>query len=301
MKKIKGSLNKPNPILFISVAMLSLCVLLPIRVYQTASLIDPQTGFFSRFSFTTPLFFVLGAAVIAFLMGGSYLNSRICRTRSCMTANKALGIVAALVALAIMFDAAMSAYNFFEMKTAFVPTESTPTPISYLIKTGAVAQLLEGVFGVFSAFFFWIYSLSCFSKSVSMSGFRVLSVAPVIWSIARIVFRFVRKISFVNISDLLLELFMLAFMIAFTLAFAQVVTNVTPEVSAWRLFGCGLPAALLAFLTSVPRLFLVALGHSDMLVKDYGFNPCDTILAVFIPLFLYFTTTAKSKKQAESK
>ena len=86
---------------------------------------------------------------------------------------------------------------------------------------------------------------------------------------------------------------MLVFLIMFFLSFAQVVTNVTPEVTAWRLYGCGLPAALFCFLAAVPRLLLIIIGRSDALVADYGFNPCDLMLALFIPFFLYNTSTAK--------
>ncbi|MBQ7101745.1 MAG: hypothetical protein IJN81_08930, partial [Clostridia bacterium] len=92
-----------------------------------------------------------------------------------------------------------------------------------------------------------------------------------------------------------LELFMLVFLITFFMAFAQIVTKVTPEDAAWRLYGCGVPAALLAFLVSVPRLFLIIIGHSDSLVADYGFNICDLAMSVFIPLFLYNTTCAKKQ------
>ena len=134
-----------------------------------------------------------------------------------------------------------------------------------------------------------------------MSSFRVLSVMPVVWSICRIIYRFVTKISFINVSDLLLELFMLVFLISFTLAFAQVVTNVTPEICAWRLFGCGLPAALLAFVISVPRLMMLVMLHTDRIVTGHSLAPCDLMLAVFIPVFLYFTTVAVKKKKVEQK
>ena len=82
-------------------------------------------------------------------------------------------------------------------------------------------------------------------------------------------------------------------MIMFFISFAQIVTNVSPETVAWRLFGCGLPAAVVAFLVSVPKLFLMVIGHSDLIVEGYDFEICDLMLAIFIPLFLYHTATAK--------
>ena len=46
MKKIKGSLSKPEPSALVAIAALSLCALLPLRVYQVTSLIEPEKGFF---------------------------------------------------------------------------------------------------------------------------------------------------------------------------------------------------------------------------------------------------------------
>ena len=54
MKKIKGSLSKPEPFAIIAAASISLCALLPLRVYQVAKLIDPETGFFSLMGIKTP-------------------------------------------------------------------------------------------------------------------------------------------------------------------------------------------------------------------------------------------------------
>ena len=292
MKKIKGSLSKPEPFAIIAAAAISLCVLLPLRVYQVTQLIDPETGFYTENNFTVPLFYVLCAVVIAGVAALSFLSEKAGRTRNVVGQNIPTGVAAGLTALAVMFDSVYRIYSFVEMNADYVETVDF-TRMQYLSKSGATALLLQAVFSVLTAFFLWIYTVSCFSKSAKLSGFSILSVTPIAWAICRIIVRFVRKISFVNISDLLLELFMLVFIITFFMAFAQIVTKVNAEEAAWRLYGCGVPAALLAFLVSVPRLFLIVIGHSDSLVADYGFNICDLAMSVFIPLFLYNTACAK--------
>ncbi len=304
MKKIKGSLSKLNPAALISVAALSLCVLLPLRVYHAAVLIEPETGFFAEIGWSVWAFYILCAAVVVFLMLASFMSSKANRARDCMAKNTVLGIVSLLTGAAVMFDAIYEVILFLEMSGNYNPYSGV-SRLSYLTKNGGTALLFGAVFAALSAAFFWVYSVSCLNRKINLTSFRVLSVAPVAWSICRIIFRFVTKISFLNVSDLLLELFMLVFMISFTLAFAQIVTKVSPEISAWRLFGCGLPAALLAFLVSVPRLILLVISHSDRIVAGHGFSPCDLMLSVFIPVFLYFTSTAvkkkKLKKQAEQE
>ena len=300
MKKIKGSRSKPAPSVLIVVAALSLCALLPLRVYHVSSLIEPETGFFAKTNASVWLFYIICVLVIGFLMAASFLDDKVNRVRDCMTRNKPLGVVSLLTGVAVMFDAIVELLQFLDLTGAYNPYAGA-TMFSYLTKNGGTALLFGAVFAALSAAFYWIYALSGFNKKIHMRSFRILSVMPVAWSICRIISRFVTKISFVNVSDLLLELFMLVFLISFTLAFAQVVTNVTPEVSAWRLFGCGLPAALLAFVISVPRLMMLALLHTDRIVAGHSLAPCDLMLAIFIPVFLYFTTTAVKKRPLQEQ
>lgn len=292
MKKIKGSLSKPEPTAIIAAAAISLCALLPLRVYQVTALIDPETGFFKESSITIPLFYILCGVVVAAVALLSFLNDKANRTRDINNKSVPLGILSVLTAISVIFDSVYQMAEFIRLNAEYSPL-SDLTKMQYLSKSGAMMMLAQAVFGVFTAFVFCIYTFFCFGKKSRFRGFSVLSVAPVAWAICRIIVRFVRKISFVNVSDLLLELFMLVFLILFLLSFAQVVAKVTPEITAWRLYGCGIPAALLCFLTAVPRLFLIIIGHSDSLVADYGFSPCDLVLALFVPVFLYNTATAK--------
>lgn len=295
MKKIKGSLSKPEPTVLIAIAALSMCVLLPLRVFHVTTLIDPETGFFNEESFTVPLFYAVGAVVILAILVLSFLNSKATRARNCVVKSKTLGVVSVLTALGITFDSVMSTIEFMQLNGDYSIASNGVKYTTYLTQSGAAALITEGITGILAAFFFCIYAVSCFKKEHKLSSFALLSITPVLWAIARIVFRFLEKISFVNISDLLLELVMLAFMIMFMLTFAQVVTGSSPEVCAWRLFGCGLPAAMVAFLVAMPKIFLIVTGHPELMVEGYELELCDIALAVFIPLFLYNTSTAKKE------
>lgn len=293
MKKIKGCLSKPEPIALIAIAALSLCALLPLRVYQVTTLIDPETGFFSTNHFTVPLMYVIGSIVILTLLVLSFLNNKANRARNCIAKSVSLGIVSMFTALGLTYDSIVSVLDFMQINSEYSVTTHGVPYSAYLTQSGAAALIAEGVTGILAAFFFCIYAVSCFKKESKLSSFALISVTPTLWAISRIVLRFLEKISFVNISDLLLELIMLAFMIIFMLTFAQVVTGTSPEVSAWRLFGCGLPAAVMAFIICVPRIFLAITGNFELMVEGYEIEFCDLALAIFIPLFLYHTSTAK--------
>lgn len=297
MKKLKGSLSKPHPSTLITLAALSLCALLPLRVYQVTSIIDPETGFFTQSSFTVPLFYIIGGIVALALMLLSFMNSKANRTRNCVVKSKLLGVISAVTAVSIMYESVLSAISFMELSGEYSAFLHKVSFTAYLTQSGATALILEAVFGLLAGVFFCTYAVSCFSDKLKLSSVRLLSAAPVAWAICRIVYRFIEKISFVNVSDLLLELIMLVFMIMFLLAFAQVVTDVTPEISAWRLYGCGLPAAVTAFVITVPKIFLVVTGHPELIVEGHGFELCDLLLALFIPVFLYNTATAKAHEE----
>ena len=296
MQTIKGSRKTPTPSVLIAAAALSLCALLPLRVYHVAALIEPETGFFAKNSWAIWAFYAVCAVVVLYLMVTSFMSGKINRVRDCMSKNSILGVLSLVTGGAVMFDAVYEMLQFIKMYGEYNPYGSDAL-MSYLTKNGGTALLFGSVFGALSAVFFWVYSFSCLNRNIRMRSFRILSVTPVVWSICRVIFRFVTKISFINVSDLLLELFMLVFMISFFLAFAQVVTNVTPEIVAWRLFGCGLPAAVLAFVVNVPRLMMMVLSRSELIVEGLSVSPCDLLLSVFIPVFLYFTSVAVEKKK----
>ena len=56
----------------------------------------------------------------------------------------------------------------------------------------------------------------------------------------RLVFRFTRTISYIRVSDLMLEMLMLVFFIMFFMAFAQVNSRVDPNKKEWKIAAYGL-------------------------------------------------------------
>lgn len=295
MKKIKGSNKKLEPMLIISVAAISLIALIPLRMYQVLTLIESDTGFFKGSNASIPVFYVILGLVIAAVLVMSYLSEKAGRTRDCRVKSIPLGVVSMLCATAVVYESVRNLFECSAIEGSFIGYIGGPSLMSYLMKSGAAPLFFEAVFGFFTAAFFFIYAINCFNKSINLNAFRYLSVTPVLWSICRIIFLFLCKISFVNISDLLLELIMLVFLISFTMSFAQVVTNVSPEVAAWRLYGCGVCAAIIGIVLSLTRLIMLVCGKGEMLVEGYGFSPADLAVSVFIPLFLI--NSARAKKQ----
>ena len=97
----------------------------------------------------------------------------------------------------------------------------------------------------------------------------------------RLIFRFTATISFIKVSDLLLEMFMLAFMLIFFTAFAQLNSKIESKGLDWKLVAFGLPAAVLALVCFIPRFIMVISGKSEMLYTGSPVEYCDLATALF--------------------
>ena len=143
-------------------------------------------------------------------------------------------------------------------------------------------MIFEVLFAVLSCVFFLFFGYHYITGKLDYSQFKLLAVAPLCWIMARMIFRFSRTINFKNISDLLLELFMLAAMLLFFLNFARICAHVDDRGTMWSLYGHGLPAALFGFACSVPRLVMVVIGRSSQLAAQSPFELCDLMASLLI-------------------
>ena len=141
-----------------------------------------------------------------------------------------------------------------------------------------------------------VLAIGYFNGRADPSEYELLAITPLLWSICRILHRFMRTISFVNVSDLFYELFMLVFLMLFFMAMAQVVSRVGTERNDWKLFAYGLPAGIFCLLCFVPRAILVLVGKSELLAVLSGPEVCDLGAALFILSLLLGKMTILDKK-----
>ena len=148
-----------------------------------------------------------------------------------------------------------------------------------------------------SAIYFVILCLSALIGKASGSQFRILSLAPVLWSMLRMILRFTRTISYVRVSELLFEMVMLVFMIMFFMAFAQCNSKVNEDDCKWKLAAYGLPAALMALVTFVPRLILSLVGSADIIYSQSALELSDFAVALFIIATVFTRVTLKDESE----
>lgn len=258
-----------------------------IRSIQTFKFIDPKTGFYTGGeALAVVLYAVLAVAVIAICVVG-YLSGDNKKITIGNDSNKWAAIGTRLFAISLLGD------FYFCLSAGIYNTGNANAGYTDIMKSGLLPLLIQSASALISAVYFFILG-SDFAKGTAKAYKRkFIATAPVLWAGSRLIYRFLRQISFVEVSDLLLELVMIAFMIMFFMALAQTSSGVYSDSFKWRIPAFGLSAALLAAVISVPRM-IIAVAARELVNRNYPFSLNDFIFVIFI-----LTLLVKIKEDAD--
>lgn len=251
-------------------------IALPLRVFQSFTLIEGGTGFYSENHWSIGVLYgVLAIAVLAILVLGFSKRKKL--DFSLETAKRpGLSWLSLIAACGIMLDA----YNCF--LSIMSADETVSIAGNAKIDSSKLILGAEAVFAVLSAIYFIMLWLTYLKGKTNGSEIRLLALAPVIWNIFRLVARFMRTISYIRVPELLFEMMTIAFLILFFNAFAQVNTGICEENCEWKIGAYGLPAALLSLVCFIPRIFITVSGNTDLLYSQSTLQICDFGIALFI-------------------
>lgn len=265
---------------------------LPLRTYQFFTNIEAGTGFWLNASdmFIFILYGILAAGIIISMAASLVYKKELGFDRT-PAKRPVQGIIALLAAVSILYETAL---NLNIIINELPSAAADASRVSLYVLCGQV------LFGVFAAIYFVVFGISMLSGSTNASEYKVISVAPPVWFMLRLVYRFTTKISFIKVSDLLLELFMLAFMLMFYTAFAQLNSKIESKGLDWKLVGYGLPAAALALICFVPRFIMMISGNGNMLYSGSPIEYCDLGVAL-LAMSIIFTRIGWVGGNADSK
>lgn len=267
-----------------------------LRTLQMAKYIEPETGFTTGgMVFQYALYALLAASAIAFFVT-AYLSSQSAKLNLYCNKNKTVGAVTAVMGVFFIYD---SLDSFFGAMSASMSSYSSE--FTTLMKSGTMPLLIQSFFGFFAGIFFFILAKDLIKGTGSASKRRIMATAPVWWAGSRLILRFVRQISFVEISDLFLELIMLAFMVMFFMALSQLVSGVYSSAIRWRIYGLGLPAALIALTLNVPRLILSFVQGGAFINPEHPFCVADLIFGVFVLVLVIFSKPYEAASEEEAE
>lgn len=281
------SLNILFPVMY-AVTLL----LIILRIFQLTKYIDSETGFLTGGTGLNILLYgIIAVACLAFV-GVSYLSAEGKKIEIAALKDKGASVAAVAFGVSLLYDCFSS---FFESIVIFDGLSISvfrqrAELFKSLMATGTLPYALQSLFALLSAIYVFILAKSFSKGSLSAHNHKFIALSPVAWAAFKLITRFVKQISYIKVSDLFLELIMLAFMILFFVALAQVTSGVYSDDSRWRITALGLSGALVSLCINVPRLVLTFFAN-EYVNKEYPFNLADAVFA----LFAFFVAVAAFK------
>lgn len=283
------------PVMYAAVILLIIA-----RTFLLTRFIDSETGFLTGGEAFYTFCLVIIAAVCLFFALVSFLSSESKKIELAGIKDKGSAVAAAVFGVALIYDFGSSFVDsvlVLDKISAGYFTESAEL-FKELMSTGTLPYALQSVFALFSAAYFFILAKSFSAGSLRAHNHKYLALSPVAWAAFKIITRFVKQISYIRVSDLFLELIMLAFMILFFVALSQVISGVYCDTSRWRIPALGLGGALISLSVNVPRLVLTVFAD-EFVNKEYSFNLADTVFAVFAIIVVIAAVKAKKENNPD--
>lgn len=282
MKSITKSGFGIGILIFVAAAIIAL----PVRTLQYFTVLENDTGFFSKNDWSVYVLAIVSVIAILSLLVLGFISRKKLDYSLEATKRPGQGILSFTAAAGLLMSAIEGIVKFMNSNS--------------LAQEEKTANLLLGIqvaFALLSAIYFVALGTSYISGKTNGSEYRLISLAPVIWSIFRLVVRFTRTISYIKVSDLMFEMIMLVFFVMFFMAFAQVNSRVDAENKEWKIAAYGLPAAFLALICFVPRFIVMITGNADLLHVQSPAEYCDFGVALFIISAVLTRTTVKIRTE----
>ncbi len=286
--KIKSSSDKFGTMFFVILFIPVTCIGIVLRLYQYLKLIESDTGFYSSKNALVWLFFILLVAFCVFCLVAAYFTDFSSNTRR-KNSYKSLGVFS-FVLTAAFFVNIFSCYSYISDKmneSDLAYHYSVTTQKMFLLSNGIVPARFEMLFSLLSSIAFLVLGIMILRNAADKYP-RFLLIMPVFYGICKMVTLFVQRISFVQVSDLLLEIAFTAFLSVFFLSFAQCSSKLYSKIAFWRIVGVGLPAACLGLVLNVPKLLIMIFGQAEAYLNPtYPLNFVGLILPFFVLVCIF--------------
>lgn len=278
----------------------SLCALLvavPLRVYQYFKVLEPETGFYSKMDFSVYAMYILLGVAMLISVAVPLLNKKKMITVTSVKKSPLFLVFSLILAVTVIIDSAGQLMSYFDLYDA---AATSGTAVSDYIKNqGGTLLLLQSVSGAIAAVYFFVSGLSVSVGNSDGSKLKVLALTPALWAVCKLLYRFKRTISFINVSDLLLELFEIVFLMLFFFALSQTVAKIDADSVFWKLYAYGVPAAMFALICFLPRFIVAVSGHSELLNAHHGISYSDFGVAAYIIYNLISRAKAQTAETEE--
>lgn len=274
---------------------ISAAVLLGIRLYQLFCLNERDgSGFFDHINASVYIFYIASAVFAAVIIALVSLTDKVPASKMPRGKSKPLAIASFVMTAGLAYD---TGYSFSLFIKAVMTYGASGDLGTYLFSNGMFSILFEGVFGLAACIYFTLLALSYHDGKNSFREYKLLALTPLFWAMFKTVYRFMTKISFIVVADLMLELAELVFAMLFLLSFARINSQIVQKYEMRKAMKYGFATALFACVIGLSRFVITICGLSECLPNAFSFSLVDPALAVFT--LVYIDTCSKTGRSAE--
>lgn len=281
-KKSVPKTEKINGLVLMLALGVALLIAVPLRTVQLFTNIEVNTGFFEANDWTVVVMYTVLALAALVLVLLPMFSAKLPASRPVVRQDRCLALAAFVFAAGLAYDVI-----FTVLKTAKILSETSGTVFTMLFTEGVLAMLLQALCGAAACVYIVLFALSYVGGNARFSEYKLLAIMPLFWSLFRMVGRFMTKISFTMVSELLIELAMLAFMLLFLMSFARVSAQVNQKGEMKKMICYGLPAAFFALLIGVTRLICTVAGRTELLADGFAFSLGDIGFGIFAVVYIF--------------
>lgn len=275
--KIKNSVQSISPDAAVIVMCLGILIACPLRIFQMLRNIDPVTGFYNNYGSVSVivLYAILGVAAVLILLL-TFLSGRVPAALAPQGRRIPLAVASLVFAASLFYDAVSSYIS---------GSESTATIVQNLQSVSKLRHA-HSICAFLACCYFIVFFISYISGKSFHKKIKILALAPLAWTVIRVLERITVIISIVRVSELFLELLAMVFLMMFFMVFARVASEVNCKGSMWSVIACGCVASLVILTYTIPRIMLMVSGNADMIVSGYPVNYSDIGAVLFVLIFV---------------
>ena len=256
-----------------------------VRTYQRFTQIESDTGFYKGVNFANTFIMVFMISVPLIFIVLSFLSAE---TKALSVKNnnsRVLFAVSLASAGGFAYDAIKSATEATALNSSYLGSGFNEIPF---LRARVIFAALSAVYMVFIA-------LSVKGKPKKLF---LLPLMPALWSASRLFPLFAHEISYIQVSDLFSEIFMLVFASLFFFYLASAVSGIGFAGYSNKLVAYGLSVAFLSAVINIPKLAATVVDAEKYIVSEYPLSAADFMVFLFA-VTLVLTTLHCERNEEE--
>ena len=218
MKTKMQSVLKIKYLLILFIAAFALTV--PVRTYQYFTVIAPKTGFYTSLNWAVYVLYIALAVFSLIFILCSLLSAEAVESKMPQGRSKLLAVSAIIFAVCFIIDSIRQISAFVMAFIGYSSGSVRPGLWKYLSTNGYIPVILEALFALCAAIYMIVFGMSYSSGRNTFEDSKLLALGPMLWAVSKMIACLMQPISYVKVSELLLELFALAFLMLTFLSFA---------------------------------------------------------------------------------